>query len=398
MICLSADVAVGADCFSRRHTAVVNMGCKTSKPKESRLSTDHSTDERRKRNVSGTPRVAITAPPRQFRKPTTAFTSASFYDSVVRETQEVTVREDHRGNPCINNYHILRKLGHGQYAQVLLVVDSTTDELFAMKTLTAKSVRRTVSTLKRNGVDGKLSSNSQCDGELEILMKLRHPNINTLYEVIYDEQQNCLYLILEYMRGGQLCKLNRDGTIVGGARSYDQIRTIAGYLLDGLAYLHANKFAHRDLFPPNILLDELNVPKLIDFSTCLFSEDLDAEMDTSQLGHCTIAFLAPEFMQFGYAVSVRRAMAGDMWSLGIVLYALACGRLPFTGNDDTIRKRLLNSDAITLPPEIADMQLRSLLQQLLENEPTQRITAPQAQRHPFILGQSLADTGDVEAF
>eukprot|EP00760_Papus_ankaliazontas_P025360 PhM_4_TR2667/c0_g1_i1/m.71706 len=235
---------------------------------------------------------------------------------VVTETNWVskTVLDD--GNKTINNYVVLRNIGQGGFAKVKLVQDVNTRQQFALKIV------------KRAGL---WSSH-----EVAVMKRLHHTNVVRLYEVIDDVECNKVYMVMEYVPKGPVCDMQNLKPLC-----VDVVRSYLKQIIDGLCYVHAQKIYHRDIKPDNILVADDGTVKLTDFGVSTIQakqqRPTTPPMDESSGSGCagpdavlvhgdgTPVFLSPEYYRQD-PISLEMA---DAWALGITLYIMAFGRLPY---------------------------------------------------------------------
>jgi serine/threonine protein kinase len=205
--------------------------------------------------------------------------------------------------------------------------------------------------------------------EINIIKQVDHPFIAKLFDVITTDQYT--YLIQEYAQCGNLLNYVNDC----GRLPEVHARRYFTQLVSALEYLHEErKVAHRDLKAENVLLDRNFNIRLIDFgiSNCFTSEDA-----TLQTACGSPAYCAPEIIcGQPYTKSV------DIWSSGVLLYAMLCGELPF---DDESSVRLLQKVAWTEPeyPSYLSPPVSDLLHKLLTKNPDHRITIARIKTHPW---------------
>lgn len=155
--------------------------------------------------------------------------------------------------------------------------------------------------------------------EIHILKILRHPNVVHLYEII--ETQGKLYLVMEHCSNGELFEF-----ISGKNRlREEEACRLFQQLIAAIDYINRQGVAHRDIKPENILLDANNNLKLIDFGLSNTFQPGD-KLETACGSPC---YAAPELIK-GHKYSGVKA---DLWSCGVVLYAMLCGFLPFEDNN-----------------------------------------------------------------
>lgn len=263
-------------------------------------------------------------------------------------------------------YHIhMKKLGEGGFAKVRLATHLATRQSVAIKCLDKSKLGPELPRIYN---------------EIKCLKRLKHQNIARLYQVF--ETQTTIYLVLEYCPGGELFDYIVEKSKLTEAESaqiiYDLMRV--------LDFIHANGFAHRDLKPENLLFDDKHQIKLIDFglaANCsadnLASNTHQAPID--ELNTCcgSVSYAAPEVIS-GASYS---GTAIDVWSTGVMLYALLVGKLPFNDNNVTKLYQQIKSGLRSLPsflsPEASD-----LIRKMLTIDPKHRITVRQVLAHPWL--------------
>lgn len=208
--------------------------------------------------------------------------------------------------------------------------------------------------------------------ELDALQTLSHQHISQLYQVL--ETESHFFLVVEYCSGGELF----DHIVEKNRLSEKEARAAFRQIVSAVAYLHSLGFVHRDLKPENVLLDkDLNM-KLIDFGLCAKPNGgLKGFLYTS-CGSPTYA--APELVlgkkYLGHEV--------DVWSMGVLLYALLCGFLPFDDDKiDTLYKKIL--DGKYEEPSWLTMESRRLIKSMLQIDPKKRIKVDELLNHSWVL-------------
>jgi calcium-dependent protein kinase len=208
--------------------------------------------------------------------------------------------------------------------------------------------------------------------EIKVLKSLDHPNILRCFELFEDSSR--FYIVTEYCGGGELfSKLGAQKKISEAPASKVMMQ-----ILSSLAYCHSKRIVHRDLKPENILLedDDFNL-KVGDFGSSAF---LDVYNKTSG-GFGSAYYMAPEVLSGQFTESC------DIWSAGIILFIMLTGRPPYPGK--TEQEIIHNIKKV--PFEIKRKSLKGLssgavdlLTQLLRPDPTERIEAALAVRHPWV--------------
>jgi len=200
--------------------------------------------------------------------------------------------------------------------------------------------------------------------EGEALQRLQHPHIVELVDFFQDGDFN--YIVMEYVNGGTADSLlNREGR--------QPVNTILAMMLgvsDALRHAHQNQIVHRDIKPSNILLTQELVPKLADFGVAHFVTN--AARITAQYAVVgTPAYLCPEGYDNSYFTP-----AEDIWSLGVTMYELLTGVLPFNGRTQEHIRHAVQHDPIPdvrqIRPDVSP-ELAALLLQMLQRDPAARL-------------------------
>ena len=197
-----------------------------------------------------------------------------------------------------------------------------------------------------------------------------HPHIARLYEVIVTE--NLVWLVLEYCSGDELYNY----LLEHGQLPVAKVQNIFAQLVGAVSYVHKQSCVHRDLKLENILLDRHENVKLVDFG---FTREYEGRTNHLQTFCGTICYAAPEMLK-GERYAGEKV---DVWSLGIILYALLCGELPFDDDDDSVtRTRILNQEPAY--PDHLPADALSLIKSLLSKRPLPRPCLADILAHPFL--------------
>ena len=253
------------------------------------------------------------------------------------------------------DYLLLQTLGEGEFGKVKLGVHRTYGEETAIKLIKREKVAAAEAEEHAEG-----SKMSKVEREIRVLKELRHPNIVHLYEVI--ESDRYIGMVLEYGAGGELfdyilahkCLQERDA-----CRLFAQ-------LISGVSYLHRKKIIHRDLKLENLLLDRHRNVIITDFG---FANDFSSRENDLMATSCgSPCYAAPELVvQDGLYVGA----AVDVWSCGVILYAMLAGYLPFDddpANPDGDNINMLYKYIMATPlsfPDYVGPEPRSLLLRML---------------------------------
>jgi calcium-dependent protein kinase len=269
----------------------------------------------------------------------------------------------------LDKYSVEKEIGAGGYARCLLLKNKTTGQQYACKEL----------------LKNKLNNVASLKSEIQILIKLDHPNIIKLYEIY--ENDNYIYLVMELCTGGELFDRIIQKTEQGKQFTEKEVAQIFQQMMSAINYCHSNKIVHRDLKPENLLLankDENSPIKVIDFGMSRIFNDKQAMFD--KVG--TAYYISPEVLDGFYDEKC------DIWSAGIILYILLCGYPPFNGNDDdeifeSIKKRKFvypDSEWAHVSNEAKDLINKML------SDPLTRLTAEQVLSHPWLKKQLNKET------
>uniref|UniRef100_H2YPI1 MAP/microtubule affinity-regulating kinase 3 n=1 Tax=Ciona savignyi TaxID=51511 RepID=H2YPI1_CIOSA len=247
--------------------------------------------------------------------------------------------------PHIGQYRILKTIGKGNFAKVKLARHVLTGREVAIKIIDKKQLNP--------------SSLQKLFREVRIMKHLDHPNIVKLYEVIENSKQ--LLLVMEYANGGEVF----DYLVAHGRMKEKEARAKFRQIVSSVQYLHSKKIVHRDLKAENLLLDaDMNI-KIADFG---FSNEFTPghKLDT----FCgSPPYAAPELFQ-GKKYDGPEV---DVWSLGVILYTLVSGSLPFDGqNLKELRERVLRGKYRI--PFYMSTDCEHLLRKFLVLNPTKRGT------------------------
>ncbi|KAG8935481.1 hypothetical protein FRC02_008033 [Tulasnella sp. 418] len=206
--------------------------------------------------------------------------------------------------------------------------------------------------------------------EIVIMKLIDHPNIMSLYDVF--EADNELYLLLEYIQGGELF----DHLVSKGRLTPSEALNYFKQIIHGVNYCHRFNICHRDLKPENLLLDnQLNI-KIADFGMAAM-EIANGMLETS----CgSPHYASPEIV----AGRAYHGAASDIWSCGVVLFALLVGRLPFDDPNMRVLLQKVRSGRYDMPAFLP-AEAKDLIHKMLVVDPDKRITMSEIMKHPFFV-------------
>ena len=252
-------------------------------------------------------------------------------------------------------YILGEKLGEGAFAKVRLATQIHIKEKCAVKILEKKLLEssRDIQRLKK---------------EIKILKKLRHKNIIQLYDIM--ESKRNLYFVMEYCKNGELFDY-----IVSKKRLKEQEACrFFQQIINGVEYLHNQGIIHRDLKPENLLLDDKFQIKISDFGLSTFF----SKNNYLQTACGTPSYAPPEMLE-GHEYNGE---ATDVWSCGIILYAMLCGTLPFSESQEEIIVKKIKSHDYVIPNYLSK-DAKDLLNHILIINPKERYNIKQIQGHPW---------------
>ncbi|EPS65955.1 hypothetical protein M569_08822, partial [Genlisea aurea] len=258
-------------------------------------------------------------------------------------------------NSFLRNYKLGKTLGIGSFGKVKIAEHALTGHKVAIKILNRKKIKN-------------MDMEEKVRREIKILRLFMHPHIIRLYEVV--ETHSDIYVVMEYVKSGELF----DYIVEKGRLHEEEARIFFQQIISGVEYCHRNMVVHRDLKPENLLLDSKHNVKIADFGLSNIMRD----------GH----FLKTSCGSPNYAapeVISGKLYAGpevDVWSCGVILYALLCGTLPFDDENIPILFKKIKDGIYTLPSHLSP-GARDLIPRMLIVDPMKRITIPEVRAHPW---------------
>ena len=258
-------------------------------------------------------------------------------------------------NDFLSDYVIKETIGKGTFNIVKLGINKKTKEKVAIKIL------------KKNKIVHK-EDVERIEREINILEKLNHINVIKIYKINEDNEN--YYILMEFCENGELFHY-----IVERQRLKEEKAAFFFYqLINGLEYIHSKNIVHRDLKPENLLLGKDNILKIIDFGLSNFCEP-NNYLETPCGSPC---YASPEMVNGdkynGHMI--------DIWSTGIILFAMVCGYLPFEDPDNDILFKKILKCKIQYPEYLSDMTI-DLMKKILVVNPLKRITLDEIKLHPL---------------
>ena len=254
------------------------------------------------------------------------------------------------------HYKILKKLGEGNFSTVKLASHSLTGEKVAIKILEKTKVT-------------KLEEKERINRELAIMRKLNHYNIAKLYQIV--ETKLTIYLIQENIPGKEFMEyLTKKGKLkeIEACKFFHQI-------ISALEYMHQCGVAHRDFKPENILITKDDtVLKIIDFGLGNIYKN-NQLLKTACGSPC---YAPPEMIK----EESYNGAKSDIWSSGIILYLMLCGKLPFYHEQNEVMYEQILSGKFEHPNFLSD-NAKDLLNKIIEVDPKKRLNFEEIKSHPW---------------
>ncbi|SCV71270.1 BQ2448_2858 [Microbotryum intermedium] len=376
---------------------------------------------------SSASRSGATGRPPTLSTPRRSSSGASGTGRNYKETLNAYAVEDEDGVRSVNQYVLSKDkkgpLGKGSYATVERATDRETGIEYAMKEFSKRRLRQIAASeqARRERMAGggrgrgrgrgrggsnmawKRACTQDFDDkqgsdnldlvrtEIAIMKKIKHPCIATIHEVLDVTSDDALLIVMELCAGGPILRIEAGKQTE--PMPLDEARRVFQQLVLGVAYLHHNHIIHRDIKPDNCLFmaDKQSV-KLIDFGISKFTAETADKLDAKG----SPAYMPPELLGAGagqheHAVEEAQVVrhrqdvhgyASDVWSLGVTLYALVTGQLPFDDVDATQLFHQIKNIEPTYPPHLPP-SLRNLLSRMLEKDLHKRISIKEIWDDPW---------------
>ncbi|XP_038819563.1 serine/threonine-protein kinase STK11-like [Salvelinus namaycush] len=280
------------------------------------------------------------------------------------DSTEVIYQPRRKRAKLIGKYLMGDLLGEGSYGKVKEMLDSDTLCRRAVKILKKKKLRRIP-----NG-------EANVKKEIQLLRRLQHKNVIHLVDVLYNEEKQKMYMVMEY------CVCGMQEMLDSVPEKRFPVFQAHGYflqLLDGLEYLHSQGIVHKDIKPGNLLLTTDGALKISDLGVAEALHPF-AEDDTCRTSQGSPAFQPPEIAN---GLDTFSGFKVDIWSAGITLYNITTSLYPFEG--DNIYKLFENiGKGDYSVPEECGPALSDLLQGMLEYDPLKRFSIQHIRQHNWV--------------
>jgi serine/threonine protein kinase len=265
----------------------------------------------------------------------------------------------------IGQFLLGKTLGEGTFGKVKIGTHIITGEKVKFNLNFSKQVA--VKILEKIRILDE-SDKVRVDREIKILKSLMHHNIIQIYSVI--ENPTTIFLIMEYSSGGELY----DYIVLKKRLSDFEACKYLHQIINGVEYIHKVGVVHRDLKPENLLLDHKNNIKIVDFGLSnIYKNGLNFRTPCG-----SPCYAAPE-MILG---KVYNGTQIDIWSIGVILYAMLCGFLPFDDPDNDILYKKIIDGNYSIPNFLSD-SAKDLLKNILNTDPEKRYTLKQIRSHAW---------------
>ena len=259
-------------------------------------------------------------------------------------------------------YELKEVIGKGKFGVVNLGIHKKTQQQVAVKIINKDSIKTT-------------EDKELVRIEIGILKLCHHPNVVRLLDHL--ENEDYIFIVTEYIEGGTLGQYFKKRNFNFSER---QASSIMSQIANGVKYLHKYGIVHRDLKPDNIMITQQNdfgIIKIMDFGLSKIVSTQEKMVD----GYGTLSYVAPEvLLRTPYNKEV------DIWSMGVILYYMLCGHLPFKGNKEVVIAEKIVNDDLEFDEdewEVRSKKVRELINSCLKKEPEERITIDDFLNHPW---------------
>ena len=259
-------------------------------------------------------------------------------------------------------YEMKQVIGKGKFGVVNLGIHKKTGQQVAIKIMNKENIKT-------------LEDKELVRIEIGILKLCHHPNIVRLLDHL--ENNNYIFIVMEYIEGGTLRQYFKKRKFNFSER---QATNIMSQIVSGIKYLHQYGIVHRDLKPDNIMITQQNdfgIIKIMDFGLSKIVSPQEKMVD----GYGSLSYVAPEILlRTPYNKEV------DIWSIGVILFYMLCGHLPFRGSkEDVVANKIVfdNPEFDEDEWETRSKTVRNLIEACLEKKAKNRITIDQFINHAW---------------
>ncbi|VBB73510.1 Putative serine/threonine-protein kinase [Podospora comata] len=283
----------------------------------------------------------------------------------------------------IGPWQLGKTLGKGTSARVRLARHRVTGQLVAIKILSKSTAfinqsgslanldRLEYRTPQTDAEGGLRRMPIAIEREIAVLKLIEHPNIIKLLDIW--ENRSEIYMVTEFVEKGDMFEFIRS---VGALREWEVVFYFR-QIMSALDYCHSLNICHRDLKPENILLHSSGQVKIADFGMAALQQSQHHQLTTA----CgSPHYAAPELLRH----QAYKGSAVDIWSMGVILFVMLAGYLPFDDDDLGVMIQKAKRAEYRMPPHLS-REAQDLIRRMLVPQPANRITMAQMWQHPLIL-------------
>ncbi|KAG5437437.1 hypothetical protein PCANB_000869 [Pneumocystis canis] len=264
---------------------------------------------------------------------------------------------------CLKDYCLIQQLGHGAFGVVFKAIPlkgKLKNENLALKIINKTKL---TSQAHRRRIINEIFIHSSLG---------RHKNILNFYTSFEDHQN--VYIVTQLCSQGSLYSFIQTQSSLPLKENI--VKKLMKEIVSGLIFLHSHKIIHRDLKLSNILLDENNIAKIADFGLSIILQDFSDEEPMTLCG--TPNYISPEII-----THKPTGLASDIWSLGCIFFCLLDNSPPFQSeNISETLTQIINGNLRQLPSHIS-YEAKSLVNKMLQKNPSDRIKTQEILKHPF---------------
>lgn len=301
----------------------------------------------------------------------------------IKVSFDVKKSENNKKEKFINEYCILDVLGEGSFGKVHLCErrQGTPYRQFAMKKMDKNKLDKMKKYTTDQNTMKMMTELDRVHLEVNIMRHLYHPNIVIMFELL--ESSKKLYFILEYMSKGPCMVYDAHqrlfkSPLTQSSLTEELAKQHLADIVHGVQYLHSRNIVHRDIKPSNILLNDNNRCHLADFG-CAHQFHHGSSLLRDTVG--TYHFTAPECCTGEYYDGYK----ADIWSIGITLYIMLLGRLPFDAETTQDLFQLIQEKPLSIERDTTlSSEAIELVALLLDKNPNTRLSLQDTLEHPWL--------------